>query len=242
MLGGASIMDTLTLFSDSGLAEATGSSYASSEWAKLTFNYTLFGGKSKIKVPYTRRSSRLPEIYSVLGINETDTNTQDLGTPENPKPISSGQAGMMSDYIFRFSDEQYQQLANTHEVVVLTDVSGSRPGSGNEILLLAPTSEALSSGENIPMPDNRIITRSGQLIDRGDQDAQSADGVDNIVSTAQAAIDRADAGIGTSTGQSSAPVQPVGRMSSSRPRGVQGSVRPGDETNALDAFAADATP
>ena len=42
------------------------------------------------------------------------------------------------------------------------------------------------------------------------------------------------------TGQSNAPVQPVGQVSSSRPIGVQGSVRPGDETNALDALAADA--
>ena len=46
--------------------------------------------------------------------------------------------------------------------------------------------------------------------------------------------------VDTATGQSTAPVQPVGQVSSSRPIGVQGSVRPGDETNALDALAADA--
>ena len=43
-----------------------------------------------------------------------------------------------------------------------------------------------------------------------------------------------------STGQSDAPVQPVGRMSSARPQGEPSpNVRPGDETNALDAIAAD---
>ena len=46
--------------------------------------------------------------------------------------------------------------------------------------------------------------------------------------------------VDTATGQSTAPVRPVGQVSSSRPIGVQGSVRPGDETNALDALAADA--
>jgi peptidoglycan hydrolase-like protein with peptidoglycan-binding domain len=42
------------------------------------------------------------------------------------------------------------------------------------------------------------------------------------------------------TGQSTQPVQPIGRVSSSRPIGSQPNVRPGDETNALDAMAADA--
>ena len=41
------------------------------------------------------------------------------------------------------------------------------------------------------------------------------------------------------TGISSGPVQPVGRVSSSRPEGVRGNIRPGDETNALDAISAD---
>jgi hypothetical protein len=43
----------------------------------------------------------------------------------------------------------------------------------------------------------------------------------------------------TSTGQSQQPVVPTGRVSSSRPRGSQPTIRPGDETNALDAIAAD---
>ena len=44
----------------------------------------------------------------------------------------------------------------------------------------------------------------------------------------------------TGTGQSNRPPQPVGRVSSSRPAGEPNpNVRPGDETNALDAMAAD---
>jgi len=43
----------------------------------------------------------------------------------------------------------------------------------------------------------------------------------------------------TSTGQSTQPMVPTGRVSSSRPRISQPSTRPGDETNALDAIAAD---
>lgn len=234
LLGGRSIRDSL--FRENPLEAPQGTSYASSEWAKLTFNFTIFGKKGRVKVPYTPRGVRGAEIFEALGLEPAQE-----GTPSNPRPIPSGQAGMMSDYVFEYSLEEYNRLRDTHEVVVLNDVGGAIPGGSNQILLLAPTQEALTSGEPIPMPDNRIITRSGQLIDRGEGE-QPADGVDDIVQRAQAAIDRADAGIGTSTGTSDSPVQPVGRMSSSRPRGVQGNVRPGDETNALDAFAADATP
>ena len=77
----------------------------------------------------------------------------------------------------------------------------------------------------------------------GDAAASSAGTVNGLRGSAAAGtpssrLDRA--GETPATGRSTAPVRPVGQVSSSRPIGVQGSVRPGDETNALDAMAADA--
>jgi hypothetical protein len=63
---------------------------------------------------------------------------------------------------------------------------GAVPGGSNQELYLAPTPQALASGKPIPMPDNRVLTRSGAKIERdSDQDATQ----DPIVDIAQDAID-----------------------------------------------------
>jgi len=231
-LGGATLRDALTF--EGGVKKMpTGTAYSSSEWAKIAFQDMIFPpDMEKVKVPYLILGDRTNAIFDALDIDQSERPAESL----NPKPMSSGQAGQLSDYIFTYTPEMAEQLKDTHEIIVISDRMGAVPGGSNQELYLAPTPQALASGKPIPMPDNRVLTRSGAKIERdSDQDATQ----DSIVDIAQAAIDRADAGIGTSTGRSDSPVQPVGRMSSSRPRGVQGTVRPGDETNALDALAAD---
>lgn len=230
--GGATLRDALTF--EGGVKKMpAGTAYASSEWAKLAFQDMIFPpDMEKIKVPYLIVGDRPEAIFNALDIDPSERPAEDL----NPKLMSSGQLGQLSDYVFPYTPEMADRLKATHEIVAVSDRMGARPGGSNQELYLAPTKEALASGMPIPMPDNRVLTRTGAKIERdSDQDTTQ----DPIVDIANNAINQADSGIGTSTGRSNAPVQPVGRVSSSRPRGVQGSVRPGDETNALDALAAD---
>jgi len=81
--------------------------------------------------------------------------------------------------------------------------------------------------------DRKGETPSGPVGQAMDQRGAAAAG------TPSSRLDRA--GETPSTGRSTSPVQPIGRMSSSRPNDPETGavVRPGDETNALDAIAQD---
>ena len=175
--------------------------YASTEWAKLVFQDVLFPPDRNFEVPYIPTGERRRLLQSTLASMydlqfEADSEgdpTQELGTPENPRPIASGQLGMINDYVFAFSQNEYQRLRDTHEVVVLNDVMGQRPGTDNQLLFLAPTAETLANGQNIPTNDNPVITSSGQLIDRPEPENDNDSGlsVDDIADIANTAIDNA---------------------------------------------------
>lgn len=184
LVGGPAISDAL--FQADPAQAPTGLAYASSQWAREVFAFTIHGKKGKVLVPYTAVGSRLEQIIDTLGLDEANEGVE-LGTPERPRPVPSGQAGMISDYVFAFSDEEYQRLRNTHDVIVLNDVGGRRPGTANQILLLAPQPSVLASGQSIPQPDNRVITRTGQLIERPAQ-APAPEGTVDIEAVANAAI------------------------------------------------------
>ena len=181
-LGGATLRDALTF--EGGVKKMpAGTSYASSEWAKIAFQDMIFPpDMEKVKVPYLILSDRTNAIFDVLDIDASQRPAESL----NPKPMSSGQLGQLSDYVFPYTPEMADQLQDTHEVVVVSDRMGARPGSANQELYLAPTQQALSSGNPIPMPDNRVLTRTGAKIERdSDQDTTQ----DPIVDIAQNAID-----------------------------------------------------
>lgn len=178
----------------------TGEVYASTEWAKLVFQDVLFPPDRNFQVPYIPPGERRRLLQSTfasmydLTFDESDAEgdaNQELGTPENPRPVSSGQAGMLREYVFAYTPENYDRLKDTHEVVVLNDVMGQRPGGENQILLLMPTAQAISAG-GVPQTDVPVITRSGQLIDRPEQEPTGGNSVDDIVNIASDAIDSAD--------------------------------------------------
>ena len=181
-LGGATLRDALTF--EGGVKKMpTGTAYSSSEWAKIAFQDMIFPpDMEKVKVPYLILGDRTNAIFDALDIDQSERPAESL----NPKPMSSGQAGQLSDYIFTYTPEMAEQLKDTHEIIVISDRLGAVPGGSNQELYLAPTPQALASGKPIPMPDNRVLTRSGAKIERdSDQGATQ----DPIVDIAQDAID-----------------------------------------------------
>jgi len=173
--------------------------FASTEWAKLIFQDVLFPPDRNFEVPYIATGERRRLLQSKLGsmfrITFESQSDAELGTPSNPKPMSSQQLGQLRDHVFVFSSTEYERLKDTHEVVAISDVMGQRPGGSNEMTFLAPTPEALASGQPLPEPDNVLFTSSGQMIERpAPQDASG----DNIVRIAQDAIDSVPADPSTS--------------------------------------------
>ena len=180
--GGATLRDALTF--EGGVKKMpTGTAYSSSEWAKIAFQDMIFPpDMEKVKVPYLILGDRTNAIFDALDIDQSERPAESL----NPKPMSSGQAGQLSEYIFTYTPEMAEQLKDTHEIIVISDRLGAVPGGSNQELYLAPTPQALASGKPIPMPDNRVLTRSGAKIERdSDQGATQ----DPIVDIAQDAID-----------------------------------------------------
>lgn len=116
----------------------------------------------KIKVPYLIVGDRPEAIFNALDIDPSERPAEDL----NPKTMSSGQLGQLSDYVFPYSTEMADRLKDTHEIVAVSDRMGAIPGGSNQELYLAPTSQALASGNPIPMPDNRVLTKTGAKIER----------------------------------------------------------------------------
>lgn len=160
--GGATLRDALTF--EGGVKKMpAGTAYASSEWAKLAFQDMIFPpDMEKIKVPYLIVGDRPEAIFNALDIDPSERPAEDL----NPKTMSSGQLGQLSDYVFPYSTEMADRLKDTHEIVAVSDRMGAIPGGSNQELYLAPTSQALASGNPIPMPDNRVLTKTGAKIER----------------------------------------------------------------------------
>jgi hypothetical protein len=231
-LGGSTLRDALTF--EGGVTKMpTGTSYASSEWAKLAFQDMIFPpDMEKVKVPYLMLGDRTGAIFDALEIDPSERPAESI----DPKPMSSGQLGQLSDYVFPYTPEMADQLKDTHELVAVSDRMGARPGGINQELYLAPTPEALRSGKPIPMPDNRVLTRTGAKIER----PENSNDNDELIKRASDAIDSAENPVRTqNTGRSNSPVVPAARQGSGRSVGRPVNIRPGDEENALDAIAAD---
>ena len=188
--GGATLRDALT-FKKGVKKMPTGTAYASSEWAKLAFQDMIFPpDMEKVKVPYLLLGDRTGAIYDALEIDPSQRPSAAL----KPKPMSSQQLGQLSDYVFAYTPEMADRLKDTHELVAVSDRMGARPGGENQELYLAPTPQALASaagpeGVSIPMPDNRILTRTGAKIER---DTTQDPTQDPIVKTATDAINAAN--------------------------------------------------
>ena len=184
-LGGATLRDALT-FKKGVKKMPTGTAHASSEWAKLAFQDMIFPpDMEKVKVPYLILGDRTNAIYDALEIDPSQRPSAAL----KPKPMSSGQLGQLSDYVFLYTPEMADKLKDTHELVAVSDRAGSRPGGENQELYLAPTPQALASATgpeaaSIPMPTNRVVTRTGTRIERDTTQDPTQDPIVKIASDA----------------------------------------------------------
>ena len=91
--------------------------------------------------------------------------------------------------MFLYTPEMADKLKDTHELVAVSDRAGSRPGGENQELYLAPTPQALASATgpeaaSIPMPTNRVVTRTGTRIERDTTQDPTQDPIVKIASDA----------------------------------------------------------
>ena len=183
--GGPTLRDALSF--EKGVKKMpTGTAYASSEWAKLAFQDMIFPpDMEKIKVPYYVMSDRSKGIYDALDIDPTQRPSNTIQARE----VSRNELGGLSDYVFNYTPELADELKDTHEIVVVNDQAGARPGGSNSIYYLMPSAKALKDFQEgtittLPQPDNRTVTRQGQPIEREPQQDPTQDPIVNIANDA----------------------------------------------------------
>ena len=150
------------------------------------------------------------------------TSPRPQARPQQSAPTGRGDGS--AEVARRRDDREADQLAqDTLAALDAIPAPQGELGATDQAQIGTPSSRLDRKGE----------TPSGPVGQAMDQRGAAAAG------TPSSRLDRA--GETPSTGRSTSPVQPIGRMSSARPNDPETGavVRPGDETNALDAIAQD---